>query len=127
MPVYSRGRVVLLGDAGYCPSPLTGMGTSLALVGSYILAGEILKHRDDPLAAFREYERILRPFVETAHGLIPKGVMMFWPQTTWGVRIFNFIFWFVSWSGLASILLRFGDTSSRKIDLPDYNFQVTKS
>ena len=35
-----NGRVVLLGDAGYCPSPFTGMGTSLSLVGAYVLAGE---------------------------------------------------------------------------------------
>ncbi len=33
---WSRGRVVLLGDAGYCPSPLTGLGTSLSLVGAYM-------------------------------------------------------------------------------------------
>ena len=38
---WSQGRVVLLGDAGYCPSPLSGLGTSLALVGAYILAGEL--------------------------------------------------------------------------------------
>lgn len=35
-----RGRVALLGDAGYCPTPLTGLGTSSALVGAYVLAGE---------------------------------------------------------------------------------------
>ncbi len=40
---WSAGRVVLLGDAGYCPSPLTGMGTSLALVGAYVLAGELAR------------------------------------------------------------------------------------
>jgi 2-polyprenyl-6-methoxyphenol hydroxylase-like FAD-dependent oxidoreductase len=36
---WSQGRVVVLGDAGCCPSPLTGLGTSLALVGAYILSG----------------------------------------------------------------------------------------
>ena len=33
MPTWSSGRVTLVGDAGYCLSPLSGMGTSLALVG----------------------------------------------------------------------------------------------
>jgi hypothetical protein len=33
MPTISNGRVTLIGDAGYCASPLSGMGTSLALVG----------------------------------------------------------------------------------------------
>jgi hypothetical protein len=37
---WSRGRVVLLGDAAYCASPISGMGTSLALAGAYVLAGE---------------------------------------------------------------------------------------
>jgi 2-polyprenyl-6-methoxyphenol hydroxylase-like FAD-dependent oxidoreductase len=48
---WSRGRVVLLGDAGYCPSPLTGLGTSLALVGAYILAGELAAASADATAA----------------------------------------------------------------------------
>ena len=38
---WSRGRVVLLGDAGYCGSPLAGLGTSIGLVGAYVLAGEL--------------------------------------------------------------------------------------
>ena len=38
---WSQGRVVLLGDAGYCGSPMGGNGTSMALVGAYILAGEL--------------------------------------------------------------------------------------
>uniref|UniRef100_UPI00135B3C71 FAD-dependent monooxygenase n=1 Tax=Agromyces humi TaxID=1766800 RepID=UPI00135B3C71 len=41
MPELSRGRVVLLGDAGYCTSPLSGQGTALALIGAYVLASEL--------------------------------------------------------------------------------------
>ena len=40
METWSEGRVTC-GDAGYCASPLSGMGTSLALVGAYVLAGEL--------------------------------------------------------------------------------------
>ena len=50
---WSRGRVVLLGDAGYCPTPLTGLGTSLALVGAYILAGELADASDEATGAGR--------------------------------------------------------------------------
>ncbi|MFE3542885.1 FAD-dependent monooxygenase, partial [Nocardia sp. NPDC059177] len=39
VPTLSQGRVTLIGDAGYCGSPLTGMGTAMAIVGAYILAG----------------------------------------------------------------------------------------
>lgn len=60
MDTWSRGNVVLLGDAGYCGSPLSGQGTSMALVGAYVLAGEL---RDNPATAFRRYEEILRPYV----------------------------------------------------------------
>jgi 2-polyprenyl-6-methoxyphenol hydroxylase-like FAD-dependent oxidoreductase len=46
------GRVALAGDAGYCASPLSGMGTSLALVGAYVLAGELAAAGGDHQAAF---------------------------------------------------------------------------
>ncbi|MFF4606453.1 FAD-dependent monooxygenase [Streptomyces sp. NPDC001339] len=60
---WSEGRAVLVGDAGYCPSPLSGQGTSLALVGSYVLADEIRKAGADHRTAFAHYEERLRPFV----------------------------------------------------------------
>ncbi len=60
MPTWSRGNVVLLGDAGYCGSPLSGQGTSTALAGAYVLAGEL---RTDQGTAFRRYEELLRPYV----------------------------------------------------------------
>ena len=42
---WSSGRIVLVGDAAYCPSPVSGMGTSLAVVGAYVLAGELAGDR----------------------------------------------------------------------------------
>ncbi|MBW8482130.1 FAD-dependent monooxygenase [Actinomadura parmotrematis] len=59
---WSRGRVVLLGDAGYCGSPLSGQGTSMAMVGAYVLAGELKAAGGDHRAAFAAYERELRPY-----------------------------------------------------------------
>ena len=38
---FARGRVALVGDAGYCASPMSGQGSSLALIGAYVLAGEL--------------------------------------------------------------------------------------
>ncbi|MFE4833976.1 FAD-dependent monooxygenase [Arthrobacter sp. NPDC056691] len=71
-PRWSKGHVVLVGDAAHCPSPMTGMGTTLAVVGAYVLAGEIAKHTAlcDGLAA---YERIMRPWVNQTQKL-PPGV-----------------------------------------------------
>ncbi|MGZ0149854.1 FAD-dependent monooxygenase [Kribbella sp. WER1] len=59
---YGQGRVALLGDAAYCPSFASGQGTSLALVGAYVLAGEL--SRSEPQTAFAQYERLMRPYVE---------------------------------------------------------------
>ena len=59
LPSWSTGRVVLLGDAAHCPSPAAGQGTSLALVGAYVLG----QHLGEP-GGPTEYERRMRPFVE---------------------------------------------------------------
>lgn len=64
MDHWTRGRVALVGDAAYCPSPFTGQGTSLAIVGAYVLAWELARAPNDHVAAFDAYERRMRPFVE---------------------------------------------------------------
>jgi 2-polyprenyl-6-methoxyphenol hydroxylase-like FAD-dependent oxidoreductase len=72
MPVWSSRRVALVGDAAYAPSFRSGQGTSLALVGAYVLAGE-LASQADPTDAFAAYERITRPFVEANQALAIEG------------------------------------------------------
>ncbi|MEU2154572.1 FAD-dependent monooxygenase [Streptomyces sp. NPDC019396] len=63
MDRWSRGRTALIGDAAHCPSPLSGQGTSLALVGAYVLAGELGRTPGDHGTAFDRYEERMRPFV----------------------------------------------------------------
>lgn len=87
-PRWSRGRVALVGDAGYCASPISGMGTSLALVGAYVLAGEIARH-DDHRAAFAAYERILRPYVDRTQHLPPGAPRLAHPKTRLGLFVFD--------------------------------------
>lgn len=89
--VWSKGRVVCLGDAGYGPTSLTGMGTSLALIGANILAGEIAKSPNDPKQAFAAYEDIFRPYVERVQQ-IPKGIPgVVYPKKKWGVKILRLV------------------------------------
>ncbi|MEJ3742583.1 FAD-dependent monooxygenase [Actinomycetes bacterium KLBMP 9797] len=64
MDRWSSGRVGLLGDAAFCSSPFSGGGTGLALVGAYLLAGELAAGGWDPRAGFAGYEKRMRPFVE---------------------------------------------------------------
>jgi 2-polyprenyl-6-methoxyphenol hydroxylase-like FAD-dependent oxidoreductase len=66
MDTLARGPVTLLGDAGHCSSPMSGQGTSLALVGAYVLAEELAR---DPAGAFARYERRMRPFAEANQDL----------------------------------------------------------
>jgi 2-polyprenyl-6-methoxyphenol hydroxylase-like FAD-dependent oxidoreductase len=73
--------VVLAGNAAHAPSFLSGRGTSLALVGGYVLAGELAAHAD-PVHAFASNERIARPFIEANQALaLRKGGSLLMPRT----------------------------------------------
>ncbi|MFF7586163.1 FAD-dependent monooxygenase [Kitasatospora purpeofusca] len=65
-----NGRVALLGDAGYCCSPLTGQGTSVALTAAYVLAGELHRADGDHRAAYPAYERRLREHVAANQAIL---------------------------------------------------------
>ncbi|NDW08018.1 FAD-dependent monooxygenase [Jiella pacifica] len=81
MPAWSCGRVGLVGDAAFAPSFLSGQGTSLALVGAYVLAGELASN-DEPAEAFASYEGIVRPFAEANQALATKaGGSLLLPRT----------------------------------------------
>jgi 2-polyprenyl-6-methoxyphenol hydroxylase-like FAD-dependent oxidoreductase len=64
MDRWSDGRVGLIGDAAFSSSPMSGAGTGLALVGAYLLAGELAATKWDPEAGFAGYEARMRSFVE---------------------------------------------------------------
>lgn len=66
MSKWSNNRLVCLGDAAYAPTPLGGEGTTLAITGAYILAGELskLERNDHPSIALESYESSFHPFVE---------------------------------------------------------------
>lgn len=70
MPSWSKGRVVLIGDAAYCASPFSGQGTSLALVGALVLARELVQNWDQPSLAFAAYEQRMRPYVDLNQALV---------------------------------------------------------
>ena len=67
MDKWSSNRIICLGDTAYSPSPLTGMGTTLAIIGGYVLAGELSRIGNDTsniTRALKAYEDKFRPFVE---------------------------------------------------------------
>lgn len=64
MPSWTKGRVALVGDAGYCASPAAGMGASLAVEGAAVLADALQMYPNDYALAFEAYNKNLRPFIE---------------------------------------------------------------
>ncbi|MFI5895827.1 FAD-dependent monooxygenase [Actinoplanes sp. NPDC051513] len=83
---WRRGRVVLLGDAGYCGSPLAGLGTSMSLVGAYVLAGE-LAAAASPEAAFAAYQEQMAAYVKDGTQLPPGGMKAFAPNSSLMIRM----------------------------------------
>lgn len=87
-PRWFDGRTGMIGDAAYCPTPLTGMGTTLAMVGAYLLAGELYRH-DKHEDAFAAYEKRMRPFVEKVQKLPPGVPWLAHPKSKLGVTVVN--------------------------------------
>jgi len=88
MPSWSKGRVVLIGDAAYCPTPITGKGTALAMIGAYILAWELYLASDQQ-TAFAELEKKLRPYVEKTQNLPKSFIKLVYPSSEFGVYLLN--------------------------------------
>ncbi|HEU4947260.1 MAG TPA: FAD-dependent monooxygenase [Kribbella sp.] len=89
VPEWSKGRVTLLGDAGYCGSPLAGHGTALALVGAYVLAGELAAADGDHLRALPAYQAQLQAYVDQRTALPPGGMGAAMPMTRPGIWLRN--------------------------------------
>jgi 2-polyprenyl-6-methoxyphenol hydroxylase-like FAD-dependent oxidoreductase len=97
VPHWSRGRVVLLGDAAH-GATLGGMGTGAAIVGAYVLAGELAASGGDHRAAFGRYEGKLRKYATTCQQGGTRAGRFLAPRTAGGLAIRNRLFnlrWFV--------------------------------
>lgn len=120
MPQWTTGRIALVGDAGYCGSPLSGQGTAMALVGAYVLVGEILRSPDNPAAALARYNETLRPFVKSAQELPPGGVKSMTPRTRTGIKT-SLAMVRVSTSRLMQPLMTRMLSGTDDYTLPDYS------
>jgi 2-polyprenyl-6-methoxyphenol hydroxylase-like FAD-dependent oxidoreductase len=115
---WARGRVVLLGDAGYCGSPLAGLGTSMSLVGAYVLAGELTAH-DRPEAAFAAYQERMAAYVASGMELPPGGLGAYAPRTRLMIRLrAASMRMMVHWPMKALLAKQFGKADA--ITLADY-------
>ena len=83
---WSRGRVTLVGDAGYCPGPAVGGSTSLAVLGAYVLAGELASAGGDHERAFPAYEREMGDLVRRSRAFARGVARTLIPSSALGVR-----------------------------------------
>jgi len=88
MPRWSKGCVVLTGDAAWCATPLAGIGASLAVTGAYVLAGELSRH-DEAIQAFKAYETIMRPIAKQAQGVPKIGPRVLNPHSAIGIGMLH--------------------------------------
>lgn len=124
VPSLCKGRFVLVGDAGYAPGP-TGTGTTLALTGAYVLAGEVGKHKGDLAAGLRGYEERMKPIIQDMQKIPPLVLSIMAPQTAWGIWLRNKIFAFIAWTNIldyAQRLFMGSAGGTDKYGLPDYDW-----
>ncbi|KAF7553433.1 hypothetical protein G7046_g7105 [Stylonectria norvegica] len=117
---WSKGRVVLLGDAAHCPSPFSGMGTTASFVGAYVLAGEICRNPDDLPLAFANYDEKLRPFVNEVQKLNIKLLRLAIPQKQWAISLIHFVVWLLCLLRIPDLISRFSSEERGGWKLPDY-------
>jgi 2-polyprenyl-6-methoxyphenol hydroxylase-like FAD-dependent oxidoreductase len=129
LDTWQRGRIGLVGDAGFCPAPAVGGGTSLAIVTAYILAGELAAARSDLPSGLKNYEKTVRRMVELSRKIGPKVMKSIIPGSPTALRVFPHI---------AAIVPKFPTSVQRfiwsqnavgkaldAVPLPDYSDLVT--
>ncbi|KAK0609527.1 hypothetical protein B0T17DRAFT_501512 [Bombardia bombarda] len=131
-----NGRVVLVGDAAHCPTASTGMGTSSAMIGAYILAGEIGRHcgrgddgsrgeqhrvKDGLAMALKAYDDKFQPFMKRVQKGLSRDTGFWWmPVTWWSVLFARLLAAFIAFTRLNIVGEYFLSESVGDWKLPDY-------
>ncbi len=122
MDTWSRGRVMLIGDAASAVSLLAGEGTGIAMAEAYVLAGELERAKNDHRTAFRNHEKRLRPFVDRKQKAAEAFASSFVPKTAFGIWMRNQVTKLMRLPKVSDLFL--GRTVSDDFDLPAYDMGV---
>lgn len=108
----------------YCASPISGMGTTLAMTGAYNLAGSLLQQGVEPSKAFQQYEATMRPVVEVAQKLAPGMPYLVNPETAWGVMVLHVFCYCMALLApvMKGVIKRYGPPASRVL-VNDYGIK----
>jgi 2-polyprenyl-6-methoxyphenol hydroxylase-like FAD-dependent oxidoreductase len=118
MDRWSRGRVVLIGDAAFAPSLLAGQGSALAMTAAYILAGELANSEGRYQRAFQRYEQLLREFIDSKQKAAERFAGSFAPKTPLGLFIRNQLSKGLRFPSVAKVLI--GRGLLDRLALPTY-------
>jgi len=124
MDRWTQGRVALVGDAAYAPSLLAGQGSALAIIGAYVLAGELARAErlED---AFARYEALFQPFLRHKQKAALGFASSFAPKTRFGIIVRNQITKLFAARWLAK--LAFGRSLLDRIQLPNYETSASRA
>lgn len=121
LPEWSKGRVALLGDACFCPSLLAGEGSSMAMAGAYILAGELQRAGGDYATAFAAYQKRFKPFADDKQRATRSIGSFMVPRSAFGLWFRNRCTALMSVSWLADWTV--GRMVMDRLELPRYEQQ----
>ncbi|SED15338.1 FAD-dependent monooxygenase [Streptomyces sp. TLI_105] len=131
MDRWSTGRVVLLGDAAHCSSPASGQGTGLALIGAYVLAGELARAGGDHTVAFARYEQHMRPGVEQNQRMAEGFVKEMTVGSKWKIALRMLMVRTLPktpWKNLIAKKIRDGiQSAANAVPLADYTVPATNA
>ena len=127
MDRWSKGRSVLLGDAAYCASPLSGMGTGMAVVGAYVLAGELAEAGGDHRVAFNRYESLIRDFVTKCQALADGGANWFVPRTRFRLWLSTQMWKILPYTPWKNMMIEVPLKVGNSIDLKNYDVESAAS
>jgi len=117
----AKGRVALLGDAGH-GATMGGMGTGVAIVGAYVLAGELALAGGDFRTAFAEYDTRIRDFAKGCQKISGNAGPFFAPATERRIRSRDRMYRLLSARPLARFFKKLTEKAATDIKLREYPF-----
>jgi len=119
MDRWSNERVALLGDASYCASQ-GGNGTGLAVVGAYILAGELKAAGGDYRTAFTLYEKQMRAYVKQNQQQAEGGDRFLVPKSQWQIWLRNQMLRALPYMPWKDLMVKMSAKTANAITIKDY-------
>ncbi|HTW67225.1 MAG TPA: FAD-binding domain [Bryobacteraceae bacterium] len=116
--LWSRNRVTLAGDAASCVSLLAGEGSGLAMIASYILAGELHRCGGRYADAFARYQERFGPFILEKQNSAKRFAGIFAPKSRFSLFLNNQVMNLLTIGWVARLAA--GRAFLDNIELPEY-------